>query len=94
MVGHTQVIETGLEVLESIETLADKIGLKVSMGDLHIRQIQANAEYAEALQVELDTPLVHVSRVIHAEKRPVAYLIDILTENILTAADIDRFQGL
>ncbi len=94
VVGHTQVIETGLEVLESIETLADKIGLKVSMGDLHIRQIQANAEYAEALQVELDTPLVHVSRVIHAEKRPVAYLIDILTENILTAADIDEgFSG-
>jgi len=31
VVGPTQVIESGLEVLESIETQADKIGLEVIM---------------------------------------------------------------
>jgi GntR family transcriptional regulator len=32
VVSHSQIIESGLEVLESIETLANKIGLDVSMG--------------------------------------------------------------
>src|SRR5664279_1981066 len=34
VVSHKQVIESGLEALESIETLASKIGLNVEMGDL------------------------------------------------------------
>jgi hypothetical protein len=34
VVGPKQVIESGLEVLESIETQAEKIGLDVTMGEL------------------------------------------------------------
>ncbi len=41
VVGRTQVIESGLEVLESIETLADRILLEVSMEDLKIEPIKA-----------------------------------------------------
>lgn len=94
VVRQTQVIDTGLEVLESIETMAGKIGLEVAMGDLRIEEIHANLEQAESLQVEMTTPLVKVSRVIHAEQRPVAYLIDILPLDILSTAELQAgFTG-
>ena len=50
VVGHTDVIETGLEVLESLETLATRIGLGVTMGDLHISSVKADATHAEVLR--------------------------------------------
>lgn len=94
VVGRTQVIDTGLEVLQSLETLADKIGLQVSMGDLKIRRILADAESAKALGVEVGTPLINVSRVITADSRPVAYLVDIMPENVLTETDLEQgFTG-
>jgi GntR family transcriptional regulator len=94
VVGRTQVIDTGLEVLQSIEALAVKIGLQVSMGDLKIRRIHADAEAAKALGVEVGTPLINVSRVITAENRPVAYLVDIMPENVLTETDLEQgFTG-
>ncbi len=94
VVGPAQVIETGLEMLESIENLANRIGLQVSMGDLHIELIQANAEQAQALGAEEGAALVRVSRVILADDRPVAYLVDILPEDILTPNDLRQgFTG-
>lgn len=94
VVGRTQVIETGLEVLQSIETLAEKIGLQVAMGDLKIRRIHADAESAQALGVESGTPLIYVSRVITAENRPAAYLVDIMADNVLTETDLEQgFTG-
>lgn len=94
VVSHVHVIETGLEVLQSIERLAEKINLEVSMGDLKIKPIEANETLAEHLNVQPHTALIKVERVIHAESRPVAFLADILPENILTAADLDQgFTG-
>lgn len=94
VVGRTQVIESGLEVLQSIETLAEKIGLAVSMGDLKIKQSHADDEAAEALKVDAGTSLVRVARVIYANNRPVAYLVDILPENVLTPTDLEQgFTG-
>ncbi len=94
VVSHKQVIESGLEELESIETLASKIGLNVSMGDLVINEIKANAFQAEKLCVEENSALIQVSRVIYAENRPVAYLIDVLPEDVLTTTDLKQgFTG-
>jgi GntR family transcriptional regulator len=94
VVGQSQVIETGLEVLESIETMASKIGLEVSLGDLRISEISAGIEQAAQLQVELDVPLVKVSRVILAEGRPVAFLIDVLPVDILPVSELEQqFTG-
>ncbi|MDF1520667.1 MAG: GntR family transcriptional regulator [Brevefilum sp.] len=82
--GPAQVIESGLEVLESIETQAEKIGLEVTMGDLAISHIKATPEQAEKLDVAPDTPLLQINRVILTDNAPVAYLIDILPEGILS----------
>jgi GntR family transcriptional regulator len=94
VVGHTQVIETGIEVLESIETLAQKIQLDVTMGDLNVTQIQADEFVGGCLEVSAGTSLVKISRVILAEKRPVAFLTDLLPTDILTPNDLQNgFTG-
>jgi GntR family transcriptional regulator len=94
VVVQPPVIETGLEVLESIESLAHRSGLDVSMGDLHINKVQAGIEEAEALGVPLGTALIQVLRVIQTESRPVAYLVDTLPEDILTTEDLSQgFTG-
>jgi len=94
VVQQSLVFESGLEVLESIESQAHRIGLDVSMGDLHIKTICASAEQAEALGTAENTELVQVSRVILTGDRPVAYLVDILPEDILTPDDLQQgFTG-
>lgn len=94
VVGQSPILESGLEVLESIESQARRIGLDVSMGDLQINLVQAGEVESEALGVPLETPLVAVSRVILAGGRPVAYLVDTLPEDVLMPADLEEgFTG-
>jgi len=94
VVSQTDVIESGLEVLESLETLAHKSGLRVKMGDLHITSTLADSTQAEALQVEQDAPLIQVARVIHADNRPVAYLTDLLPNDVLSSDELQAgFTG-
>jgi GntR family transcriptional regulator len=83
------VIESGLEVLESIETLAERISLPVSLGSLEIEEIKADAEVAESLELKQESTVLKVSRVIHAEDRPIAFLVDILPRMILSNNDVD-----
>jgi GntR family transcriptional regulator len=94
VVGHTRVLETGLEVLESIETLAQRIHLDVSMGALHVVEQTADGQNAQLLGINNDTKLIQVSRVIQAESRPVAFLVDTLPEDILSSSDLEAgFTG-
>jgi GntR family transcriptional regulator len=89
-----QVIETGLEVLESIESLAARMGLKVEMGgfDVEARSLLPEDNYDLGLPV--GAPIVVVSRVILAEGRPVAYLVDVLPQDVLHPEDLsDGFSG-
>ena len=94
-VSHPRhVIESGLEVLESIETLAERINLPVSMGELSIDTQPAGKEIAAALLVETDSQLIWVSRVIHADDRPIAYLVDTLPKEVLSNGEIEEgFTG-
>ena len=94
VVPQAKVIDSGLEVLESIETLANRVGLKVSVGALQINEIKADAEIADAMHIKEGTSVVNVSRVIHAENRPVAYLIDILAKDVIPDEDLrSEFTG-
>ena len=64
------------------------------MGDLQIEHRPANEEYAKALSLEENDPVLCVSRVIHAEGRPVAYLIDVLPDEVLSPEELERgFTG-
>ncbi len=94
VVGPTQVIESGLEVLESLETLAEKIGLDVAMGEYEIVQIQAKEKTAKKLNVTPGDSLTQVRRVILTGDSPVAFLVDILPEGVLSSAALEsNFTG-
>lgn len=94
IVGPTQVIDSGLEVLESIETLAERIGLEVSMGEFELTHTQADEVQAEKLNRRMGDPVIEVRRVIITDDSPVAYLVDILPEDVLNPDIlIARFTG-
>lgn len=94
VVPQVRVIETGLEVLESIERLANRIGLAVTMGELEIKETLAGPEIAEKLQVEEGARLIKISRVIYADNRPVAYLVDILPPDLVSEEELQTgFNG-
>ena len=80
------VMEAGLEVLESIETLARRIPLPVQMGDYSLDRRAATEEEAAALDSE---NVLEITRVIEAEGRPVAYLVDVLAAGRLSQRELD-----
>jgi len=81
-------------VLESIETLAQRIQLDVTMGDLSITQLDADTELSEALGIPLCAPVMQVARALWVEHRPVAYLIDRLPLDVLTPEELQKgFTG-
>ncbi len=90
----SQIIDTGLEVLESLETIATRIGLPVAMGDLKVERDKASQDEANALGVPVNEPIIRISRMIQAEGRPVAYLIDSLPQDLLTTDEMEQgFTG-
>ena len=94
VVRPTQVLESGLEVLESIETLAKRTELPVSPGKINVEQRPATSEECTVLGIESGCMVVSVTRVILAEGRPVAYLVDILPEEILSPEEVNQgFSG-
>jgi GntR family transcriptional regulator len=94
VVGKVPVIEAGLELLESLETMAERLGLEVSVSDLHVEGAVADAQIAAALGVAEGSPLTRVRRVMREESRPVAYLVDTLPAAILKPEQLGpEFRG-
>jgi GntR family transcriptional regulator len=85
VVAQVPVIDTGLEVLESIETLAQRINLVVKMGELQVQQEMAGPDEVVALNLPNGSPVTRVSRVIYADNRPIAFLVDNLPADVLPA---------
>ncbi|MBT7190900.1 MAG: GntR family transcriptional regulator, partial [Anaerolineae bacterium] len=94
VVGDAPVLESGLEVLESIQTMAKRMGLSVTVGNLSVETVLANEKQAQKLGVPLNTSLTRVSRVISTSERAAAYLVDILPADFLAADDLPKqFNG-
>jgi GntR family transcriptional regulator len=90
----SQVIESGLEVLESIERLAKRIGLDVSMGELRVENRSPSLDEAASLDLQAGSQVVVLSRIISAEDRPAAYLVDILPDDIVKPEELEPgFSG-
>lgn len=94
VVGKVPVIDAGLEVLESLDTMAHRMNLAITVGELLIEQVDASAETAGGLGVPQDTRLTRVRRTMCADGRPVAYLVDTLPADLLDADDLpEKFNG-
>jgi len=94
VVGKVPVIDAGLEVLESLETMAHRLNLAITVSDLNLEQVDANEDHAIELGVVVGTCLTRIRRVMRADTRPVAYLIDTLPEGVLKLADLpEGFNG-
>ncbi len=94
VVHPSHVIETGLEILESIDSLAKKIGLKVEPGELHISLREAREDEIKALELAPGARVIDISRIILADGGPVAYLTDILPEDVLSITELqNNFTG-
>ncbi|MFL7813446.1 MAG: GntR family transcriptional regulator [Anaerolineales bacterium] len=88
------VFETGLENLNSLETIAAQLGLEVSMGKMEISRQVINQELAEILELPEGQEILTVSRVILAQERPVAYLEDNLPIDVITESEVrQNFTG-
>ena len=95
VIGKVPVLDSGLEILESIESLATRINLPVKMGALQIKTSPATEIEANVLGVTAGIPLTHVERVIYTDNRPIAYLEDILPQDIIIPQDLEsrEFRG-
>ena len=94
VVGRMPVIDGGLEVLESLETMARRMGQEVTASSLEVEIQFADQELAAELGVPLATRITRVRRVIRENERPVAYLVDVLPESYLRPEDLPAsFRG-
>ncbi len=87
-------IDAGLEELQSLETLARRIGLKTRMGSPNIEERAATLAEAKCLQLPVRSPVLSIARVIMTGTRPIAYLVDVVPTAVLQRHDLDRaFHG-
>jgi GntR family transcriptional regulator len=86
------VLDTGLEVLESIEQMAKRGGLHVDMGEVVVSERQASEDETRGLGLSEPEPVLAVTRVIVAEGNrgfdPVAHLTDVLPQRFLQRGDL------
>lgn len=88
------VIEAGLEVLESLERLAERNGLHTEMGEVAIEERLATARESKGLGIAAAAPVTAITRVILADGQRIAHLIDVVPQTYLRRADLDAgFTG-
>ena len=94
VVGQVPVIEAGLEVLESLETMAERLNLEITVENLHVESYPSDYDNSQVLDVPVGTPLLRIQRVMREESRPVAYLVDTLPDDVLKSEQLpNNFDG-
>jgi GntR family transcriptional regulator len=90
--GHR--LESGLERLESILDLAARQGMAPEVAGLEVQEVTADTETAERLAIAPGSRVTSVRRAILVDKKPVAYMVDLIPSAILAPDEIDeRFNG-
>jgi GntR family transcriptional regulator len=87
-------IDAGLEELESLETLARRIGLETRMSEPLVEERLATIGEAECLQTSSEIYVLSIARVILTGTRPIAYLVDVVPATVLQRQDLAKnFRG-
>lgn len=93
ILGPHPIIEAGLEVLESLDTLSQRLGLHTHMTDLQIDERPADEGDCAALNVAMGSSVMAVSRTIYAGDVPVAYLTDVVPTGVVQRDEMETFRG-
>jgi GntR family transcriptional regulator len=94
VVDPPRTIAGGLESLMSIERLAKRIGLKVRMTYLNIDIRSASSGEGDLFPDHPGERILEISRVLATDYRPVAYLVDVLPEDVTSIQDLKNgFTG-
>jgi GntR family transcriptional regulator len=86
--SNKPLIESGLEILESLDAFANRIGIICEVKDLRIYEEPADEEVAFKLQVGVNTPLTVVTRIRVVENTNIAYMYDATPASIVTAEQL------
>lgn len=81
-------VESGLEVLESLEAVMRRRGKEVQTRDLHIVEEPALPKAASRLQVPVGTPLVIITRTRLVDGLPVAWMMDAVPASIVSVEEM------
>lgn len=88
------IMESGLETLESLDTLAQKYGLEAGTKDLKIARTRADKTVQEKLGVGKSQTVITVSRIKTTGDHPIAYMFDVLLEKFVDWEDLKaNFRG-
>jgi GntR family transcriptional regulator len=94
VVHPSQVLETGLEVLESVQTISERQGMPVEMGTYQVDHRPATDKESKLFSLKPYQKVVQVNWTMDAEQRPVAFLVDILPDDVIMPKDIyHHFDG-
>ena len=87
------VIETGLEVLESLDTLAQRLNLPTRMANPVVAERGSDPTDCDALDIPPGSPVTTISRTIYTGEAPIAFLVDVLPSGIVSPAELENFKG-
>jgi GntR family transcriptional regulator len=94
--SRVPVLESGLELLESLDSMAGRIGLETEVFQLTTVERSATADELAGLQCPKNshTNILYVSRVVAVAGEPVAFLVDICPQEFLRIHDLGTdFHG-
>lgn len=91
--SNVPVIESNIDVLESIEAMARRSGQPYSVRDLAVQSVVADDQQAMLFHLPSGASLTRVERVIYIQERPISYLIDLLPSNVLRPDELDQSFG-
>jgi GntR family transcriptional regulator len=88
--SQTPFIEYGLEVLESLDSLARRTGMETGVSELEILpRIWKPEEIALIESGNITESVLEVSRVISIKGKPIAFLIDIVPAQYLSKSEVE-----
>lgn len=91
VIPPSQVMDTGLEVLESILSQAERKNLKIAVGPYSMIEREATEKEIEVLGISSDRNVLQISWVMETPDRPVAYLVDVLPAGMLSLGDAGQY---
>jgi GntR family transcriptional regulator len=88
--SQTPFFDFGLEVLDSLDSLARRTGMETEVSELEILPREWKPEEIALLPADVDEEnVLEVSRVISIKGKPIAYLVDIVPEQFLAQSEIE-----